>query len=209
MLKYARRKRYLRQFLICLVVMGMEICIVTGLQVYIFVQIDRQEDKKQTAGRVQEAIWKDLQYFPIPAAYQEEVTYEDSYGAARVQGGHEGCDITDVQNREGYLPVISATDGVITNAGWIYLGGYRVGITAESGIYYYYAHLASYANGIVAGKEIHAGQLIGFMGSTGEGEEGTLGKFPVHLHFGIYVTTKNKKEYTVDPYTYLLELEER
>ena len=105
--------------------------------------------------------------------------------------------------------MISATDGVITNAGWIYLGGYRVGITAESGIYYYYAHLASYANGIVAGKEIHAGQLIGFMGNTGEGEEGTLGKFPVHLHFGIYVTTKNETEYTVDPYTYLLKLEER
>ena len=209
MLECICRKRYLWQLLICLVVIWIELCVVIGIQTYINVRIDRQKYEQQTVSRIQKTIRDDLQYFPIPAAYQEEVTYEDSYGAARVQGGHEGCDIMDVQNREGYLPVISATDGVITNAGWLYLGGYRVGITAESGVYYYYAHLASYANGIETGKEIHAGELIGFMGSTGEGEEGTFGNFPVHLHFGIYVTTNAGTEYTVDSYPYLLELEER
>ena len=209
MLECACRERYLRRLLICLVVIWVELCVVIGLQTYITIQIDRQECRKQTASRIQKTIQDDLQYFPIPAAYQEEVTYEDSYGAGRIQGSHEGCDIMDVQNREGYLPVISATDGVITNAGWLYLGGYRVGITAESGIYYYYAHLASYAKGIESGTTIHAGELIGFMGSTGEGEEGTKGKFPVHLHFGIYVTAENGVESTVDSYPYLLELQER
>ena len=209
MLECACRKQYLRQFLIWLVVIWAELFVVIGLQTYISVQIDRQKGEKRTASRIQKTIRNDLQYFPIPIAYQEEVTYEDSYGAGRVQGSHEGCDIIDVQNREGYLPVISGTDGVITNVGWLYLGGYRVGITAESGIYYYYAHLASYAKGIESGKIVHAGELIGFMGSTGEGEEGTKGKFPVHLHFGIYVTTKNGVESTVDSYPYLLELQER
>ena len=132
MLECACRERYLRRLLICLVVIWVELCVVIGLQTYITIQIDRQECRKQTASRIQKTIQDDLQYFPIPAAYQEEVTYEDSYGAGRIQGSHEGCDIMDVQNREGYLPVISATDGVITNAGWLFLGGYRVGITAES-----------------------------------------------------------------------------
>jgi murein DD-endopeptidase MepM/ murein hydrolase activator NlpD len=34
---------------------------------------------------------------------------------------------------------------------------------------------------------VQAGTLLGFMGDTGYGEEGTSGKFPVHLHVGIYV----------------------
>lgn len=202
-------KRYLQWLFTVVFVILAEVCVIAGIQMYLSVYKSRLSGQRRRTEQLQKTIRNDLQYFPIPAAYREEVTYEDSYGAGRVQGAHEGCDIMDVQNREGYLPVISATDGVITNVGWLYLGGYRVGITAESGIYYYYAHLASYANGIETGKKVHAGELIGFMGSTGEGEEGTFGNFPVHLHFGIYVTANNGVESTVDSYPYLLEIEER
>ena len=103
---------------------------------------------------------------------------------------------------------ISATDGIITNLGWLHLGGYRVGITSYNDIYYYYAHFDSCAPGLFVGKEVKAGEFLGFMGNTGEGEEGTKGKFPVHLHFGIYVGNQKGDETTVNPYQYLLEINE-
>lgn len=162
---------------------------------------------KKHESRLNHTIISDLHTFPIPMAFRSEITYEDSYGAGRIQGNHEGCDLLDMQNTEGRIPVVSATDGEVTNIGWLYLGGYRIGITAPSGIYYYYAHLSSYAGGMEVGKKIQAGEWIGFMGSTGEGEEGTKGKFPVHLHFGIYYQD-GTDEKTVDPYPYLLKIEE-
>lgn len=153
-------------------------------------------------------ITKDMQCFPIPLVYRSGVYYTDTYGAARNSGGHEGCDIMDTGNTAGQIPIVSATDGVITNVGWLYLGGYRIGITSEHDIYYYYAHLDSYAAGITAGRDIKAGELLGFMGNTGEGEEGTKGKFPVHLHFGIYVQNQDGNEESVNSYPFLRKIDE-
>ena len=83
----------------------------------------------------------------------------------------------------------------MTNIGWLELGGWRIGITSENGIYYYYAHLDSYAP-LSVGDTVTAGQLLGFMGNTGYSKvEGTKGKFDVHLHFGIYVTDENGKRW--------------
>ena len=53
-----------------------------------------------------------------------------------------------------------------------------------------------------------AGDVIGFMGDTGYGEEGTKGKFPVHLHVGIYVRTEEIPELAVNPYWFLRYLEQ-
>ena len=49
--------------------------------------------------------------------------------------------------------------------------------------------------------------MIGFMGDTGYGTEGTRGQFDVHLHLGIYVRTKEKPEVSVNPYWILKSLE--
>lgn len=194
------------QYLVVFLVLLLECFIIAVIGCCVKRQGMKQSEQRIRDSDADEKIRKDMVCFPIPAAYRWEITYEDSYGENRIQGGHEGCDIMDTQNREGYIPVVSATDGIITNVGWLYLGGYRVGITSRFGIYYYYAHLASYANGIENGKEVYAGELIGFMGSTGEGDEGTHGMFPVHLHFGIYVTGEQGEEYTVDSFPYLLEV---
>lgn len=153
-------------------------------------------------------IQKDLRCFPVPLGYRERLYFTDSYGAARGSGVHEGCDIMDRDNLPGDIPVISATDGVITNLGWLYLGGYRIGVTSDNDIYYYYAHLDSYAAGLETGKRVKAGELLGFMGNTGEGEEGTKGRFDTHLHFGIYVKDTTGNERTVNPYPFLLEIDE-
>lgn len=169
----------------------------------------RESDlKKMQDFEISRKITEDMKCFPIPIAFREEVYFSDSYGDNRNEGLHEGCDIMDIKDFAGRIAVVSATDGTITNLGWLYLGGYRIGITSENNIYYYYAHLDSYAGNLEVGKEVKAGQLLGFMGDTGEGKEGTKGKFPVHLHFGIYIFSKNQNEETVNPYPFLQKFDE-
>ena len=46
------------------------------------------------------------------------------------------------------------------------------------------------------------------MGDTGYGEEGTSGKFAVHLHLGIYIRTEHTEELSVNPYWILRFLEQ-
>lgn len=110
-----------------------------------------------------------------------------------------------VKNKAGLYPVISMTDGTVTQKGWLDKGGFRIGITAPGGGYFYYAHLDSYAN-LKVGDEIKAGDLLGYMGDSGYGKEGTRGKFPVHLHIGVYIY-KDKKEISVNPFYLLKYLE--
>jgi peptidoglycan LD-endopeptidase LytH len=157
------------------------------------------------------AILKDIQYFPVPIIEgdTEDITYSDTWSQLRKYGGkrkHEGTDIMARNNIRGYYPVISITDGVIEKKGWLEQGGYRIGVRSPSGGYFYYAHLASYAQGIEEGDTVIAGQLLGFMGDSGYGEEGTVGQFDVHLHLGIYVQTE-AGELSVNPYNVLKLLE--
>ena len=147
-----------------------------------------------------EMIWSDLEYFPVA---DTAVFFENSWLAPRSYGGerrHEGTDIFASHNIPNYYPVISITDGSIEQKGWLPLGGYRIGIRSESGAYFYYAHLASYEPDLTVGDTVSAGDILGFMGNTGYGEEGTTGKFPVHLHLGIYISTPYNSEMSVNPY---------
>lgn len=158
------------------------------------------------------AIYNDIKFFPVLKSNSSDywVSYDNSYGADRNYNGkykHEGIDIMAENNVSGYYPVISVTDGVVENMGWLEKGGYRVGIRSNSSGYFYYAHLSSYS-GIKKGDKIKAGTLLGYMGDTGYGKvEGTSGNFAVHLHFGIYIATKNYSELSVNPYTVLKYLE--
>ena len=147
-----------------------------------------------------QSVWSDLKYFPIPST---EIYFENSYGAPRDYGGprtHEGCDLFGTEKEPGYYPVLSITDGVVENIGWLPLGGYRIGIRAPKGGYFYYAHLDAYEKEFRTGEEISAGDILGYMGNTGYGGEGTQGMFPVHLHLGIYIRTPHYEELSVNPY---------
>ena len=151
----------------------------------------------------------DMEYFPVARSKTRKtwVEYEDSWGNERTYVGkrtHEGCDIMSEENKRGVMPVIAASGGTVTNLGWLELGGWRIGITSDNGIYYYYAHLDSYADNMAEGTKIRKGQLIGYMGDSGYSKvEGTVGKFNVHLHFGIYIYVDGK-ETALNPY-YLLK----
>lgn len=159
------------------------------------------------------AIFQDLEYFPVPRIEGDtsDVSYSDTWSELRSYGGnrrHEGTDIMSGNHIRGYYPIISMTEGVVEKMGWLEQGGYRVGVRSPSGGYFYYAHLASYAPELKEGDPVLAGQLLGFMGDSGYGTEGTVGKFDVHLHLGIYVNT-SAGELSVNPYHVLKMLEDR
>jgi murein DD-endopeptidase MepM/ murein hydrolase activator NlpD len=157
------------------------------------------------------AVLSDGIYFPVAEDVEggAVIDYEDSWNDDRNYGGkrrHEGTDLMPSVTERGYFPVVSVSDGVVEKKGWLKLGGYRLGIRAEHGAYYYYAHLAGYAAGIEEKKTIKAGEIIGYMGDSGYGEEGTVGKFAVHLHFGIYLSVDGN-EISINPYHILRMLE--
>lgn len=146
------------------------------------------------------AVWEDLQFFPVAG---EDVSFENTWMAERSYGGerfHEGTDLFGSQNIPEYYPIISMTDGVVERIGWLPLGGLRIGIRSPAGGYFYYAHLSSYEKNFQEGDTVAAGDILGYMGNTGYGPEGTMGKFPVHLHLGIYIATPDAQEMSVNPY---------
>ena len=161
-----------------------------------------------------QAVWDDLQYFPVAESSDNSrlsVSFEDSWMFDRSYGGergHEGTDIMPSVNEPGRFPVVSMTDGTVESKGWLELGGYRLGIRAPHGAYFYYAHMDSYSD-IEEGDTINAGDLLGVMGDTGYGtEEGTRGKFPVHLHVGIYLY-QNEQEISINPYPALSYVQDK
>jgi collagen type III alpha len=157
--------------------------------------------------------------FPLPEDYFG--SYEDTWGAARSQGGHEG---TDLMSPAG-TPEVAITDGTIVPVkganenGWNRLGGYTLMLQAaydvgpiEEGDLFYYAHMDE-ESALKVGTKVRAGQQIGVVGDTGEGREATRGKFPPHLHFGWYDagsadSRTNLESGAMNPYPLLLWLEE-
>lgn len=128
-------------------------------------------------------------------------TSVDDFGADRTYGGERKHDGNDLIADLG-TPIVSMTDGEITRVGWNQYGGQRIGITSNKGTYFYYAHMDKYEDGIIKGKKVKAGDIIGYIGDTGYGPPGTRGKFTPHLHVQIgFKAEKTSKGYTwFNPY---------
>lgn len=156
--------------------------------------------------------------FPLPRKYFD--SYEDTWGAARTQGRHEGTDLMSPTK----TPEFAITDGTIVPVkgangnGWNTLGGYTVMLQSaydagpiKKGDLFYYAHLDK-KSVLPPGTRVRAGQQIGVVGDTGEGREAVRGKFPPHLHLGWYDSGSagsrtNLKSGAMNPYPLLLWLE--
>ena len=80
--------------------------------------------------------------------------------------------------------------------------GWRIGIRDINNTYHYFAHLNGFANDVNLGDIVKPGQLIGSVGSSGYGPPGTSGKFPPHLHFGLY-KDNGRTEWSFNPYPHL------
>ena len=164
----------------------------------------------------EKAVWSQLELFPVAESLTTPgatVAFEDSWMQSRTFGGnrgHEGCDIMSAIKTRGYYPIVSVSDGVIEQIGWLTQGGYRIGVRSSNGAYFYYAHLYDYAKDFARGDTVAAGELLGFMGDSGYSEiEGTVGNFDVHLHFGIYLNDEENREFSINSYAPLRYLKQR
>lgn len=145
--------------------------------------------------------------FPLPLG--SVYSFRSTWGNSRSWGGfriHEGTDIFANQG----VPVRSTCYGVIEIKGWNKYGGWRVGIRDLNNLYHYYAHLSGFDKSLKPGDVVRPGQTIGWVGSSGYGRPGTQGKFPPHLHYGVY-RDRGLVEWAFDPYPLLRrwEREER
>jgi len=81
-------------------------------------------------------------------------------------------------------------------------GGLSVAIIGDDGLRYYGSHLSAIADGIAAGVQVKAGQLLGLVGNSGDARN-TLS----HLHFGISRPTTpddwKARRGQVDPFPFL------
>ena len=127
-------------------------------------------------------------------------SFGDSFGAPRpgIPGGwHHGEDIF----AEAGSPLLAVADGTIHTVGFIKLGGFRLWLRDDSGNEFYYAHLSAYSPLAVEGKRVKAGDVIGFVGDTGDAEGGSP-----HVHFEIHPATMRGLGYdgVVAPYPILI-----
>ena len=113
-----------------------------------------------------------LQAFPV----QGRCGFSDSWQAPRPGGRlHEGVDIIGARG----LAIYAVADGVITRmlTGGT-LSGNSIRLTIADGTYFFYAHLDGFAAGLSLGQTVRAGQIIGYLGSTGATSN--------HLHFEVH-----------------------
>ena len=109
---------------------------------------------------------------------QGRCSFADTWHQARPGGReHEGVDIMGVKG----LALYAVADGTITKmyGADAKLSGNALRLTIADGTYFFYAHLDSFAAGIAVGSVVKAGQIIGYMGSTG------FAGSP-HLHFEVH-----------------------
>jgi hypothetical protein len=78
-------------------------------------------------------------------------------------------------------PVLAAADGIVSHSNPAGAGGLALRLTTADGTYYYYAHLDRIATGARAGARVSKGDVVGFVGTTGNAEGGMP-----HLHFEIH-----------------------
>jgi murein DD-endopeptidase MepM/ murein hydrolase activator NlpD len=107
-------------------------------------------------------------------------SFGDSFGAPRpnVPGGwHHGEDIFAPDG----APLLAVADGTLHTIGFTKIGGYRLWLRDTDGNEFYYAHLSAYSPLAVEGASVEAGDVIGFVGDSGDAEGGSP-----HLHFEIH-----------------------
>jgi murein DD-endopeptidase MepM/ murein hydrolase activator NlpD len=127
-------------------------------------------------------------------------SFGDSFGGPRpnVPGGwHHGEDIFAAAG----TPLLAVADGTLHTIGFTKIGGYRLWLRDTLGNEFYYAHLSAYSPLAVEGRSVQAGDVIGFVGDTGDAAGGSP-----HLHFEIHPAAMAGLGYdgVVAPYSILL-----
>ena len=134
---------------------------------------------------------------PVQGIKREELrdTFNEMRGSTR---RHEALDVLAPRN----TPILAVEDGKIARLFLSEAGGITLYQFDPTETYcYYYAHLERYADGLKEGDMVKRGQVIGYVGTTGNAPRDTP-----HLHFAIFKMTDEKKWWqgtAIDPYSVL------
>ena len=133
---------------------------------------------------------------PVRGVVRQDL--RDSFYEARGSTSHEAIDIMAPRNTE----VLAVEDGTIARLFESKAGGTTVYQFDPTVTYvYYYAHLERYADGLQEGHHVQRGQVLGYVGTTGNAP-----KNAPHLHFEIVRLTEKKQWWrgsSIDPYEVL------
>jgi murein DD-endopeptidase MepM/ murein hydrolase activator NlpD len=119
-------------------------------------------------------------------------TYSDDWGAPRADTGiHQGNDIF----ADAGTPLVAVCDGTLNRVGTLPISGNRLWVKCDkTGDSFFYAHLSAFATDTRNKLHVKAGQVLGFVGSTGDAEQ-----TPPHCHFEVHPGDGD----AVDPYPFL------
>lgn len=133
---------------------------------------------------------------PVEGVQPEQLVR--SFSESRGGREHEAIDILAPRN----TPVKAVEDGKVARLFSSKAGGLTVYQFDPSEQYcYYYAHLERYAEGLTEGQELNKGQVIGYVGTSGNAPKDTP-----HLHFAVFRLTEAKRWWEgtpIDPYDVL------
>ena len=135
---------------------------------------------------------------PVEGVHPSQLrdTFDDGRGPGR---RHQAIDIMAPRG----TPVVAADDGSVAKISSNRGGGLSAYLLDPSGrIVYYYAHLDGYAPGLREGQHVRRGELIGYVGSTGNAPESAP-----HLHFAVLLAVGEKRWWggeALNPYAALV-----
>ena len=135
----------------------------------------------------------------IPVVGVQGKDLRDTFTAHRAGHDHRAIDILAPRG----TPVVAAVDGIVRKLFTSADGGITIYEADRSNqMIYYYAHLDRYADGLREGLPLRRGDVIGYVGTSGNAPPGTP-----HLHFAIMVLPPTKEWWkgdAVNPYPILV-----
>jgi peptidoglycan LD-endopeptidase LytH len=134
----------------------------------------------------------------MPIAGLARKDLRDSFTERRAGHRHEAIDILEPRG----TPVVAVDDGVVRKIFESVPGGHTVyQFNREATLCYYYAHLDGYARGLREGQVLRRGDLIGYVGTSGNAPPNAP-----HLHFAVSRLGADKHWWEgvpIDPYPLL------
>ena len=135
----------------------------------------------------------------IPVAGVRPEQLRDTFQESRSEGRvHDAIDIPAPRG----TPVLAAADGRILKLFQSKPGGTTLyQLSTDNRTVYYYAHLDHYAEGITEGRSVRRGDVIAYVGDTGNAGAGNY-----HLHFSILIVQDPKRYWegtNINPYPLL------
>jgi murein DD-endopeptidase MepM/ murein hydrolase activator NlpD len=153
----------------------------------------------QPVTRIEQPVARIEQSLIIPVAGVRPDQLTDTFSASRSEGRtHDALDIMAPAD----TPVLAAADGQIQKLFQSDRGGITIyQLSGDQKLIFYYAHLARYADGLTEGKHVRQGEVIAYVGDTGNAGAGNY-----HLHFSIAIVADPKRYWegtNINPYPLL------